>query len=94
MSNKMKIINCLDRCWYNEKSCKERKCPYYMGEHELKVGTCMRRMHKDVITLLKDQPEIVQCKNCQFNKLNKCLLHTINTEPDNYCSWGIAKSQV
>lgn len=54
MADKEKVIKGLEMCWYQEKSCKHRECPYYMGEHELKVGTCERKLHCDAIALLKE----------------------------------------
>ena len=42
--------------------------------------------------------EIVRCKDCQFHYAgenevdawDRCRLHSINTEPNNYCSWAVA----
>ena len=57
------------------------------------------------ITMVEGKPhvetyseqELVRCKDCQFhydgeNKVDvwdTCRLHSINTEPDNYCSWAV-----
>ena len=41
--------------------------------------------------------ELVRCKDCQFHYAgeneadawDRCRLHSINTESDNYCSWAV-----
>ena len=41
--------------------------------------------------------ELIRCNNCQFHNAgenevdawDRCRLHSINTEPDNYCSWSV-----
>ena len=40
------------------------ECPYY--EVEDKPFNCRDAILMDVLTLLKEQPEIVRCKNCKF----------------------------
>jgi len=83
----------LSRCWYEEKSCKDRGCPYYEGEHSLRTGACERALHLDALALmkeqqnqiwemqdraeyledkLKEQPQIVRCKDCKHHKKDTC----------------------
>ena len=45
--------------------------------------------------------ELIRCKDCQFNYVgenevdawDRCRLHSINTEPDNYCSWAVVRGK-
>ena len=51
------------------------------------------------VKYLKDQQEIVRCKDCAFHDSgenevdawNRCRLHKINTSDDEYCSWGVMR---
>lgn len=45
--------------------------------------------------------KLTRCENCTFydageNEVDawmRCKLHCFNTEPDNYCSWAVEKTQ-
>lgn len=45
--------------------------------------------------------ELVRCRDCQFHYVgenevdawDRCRLHSINTEPDNYCSWAVVRGK-
>ena len=51
---------------------------------------------------ISDRPqELVRCKDCQFynegqNEVDawmRCRLHSMNTSPDEFCSWAVKKEQ-
>ena len=80
------------------------ECIEYIRKHKFNKipcwGNCQSAM-MDALALLKEQPEIVRCKDCQFHYAgenevdawDRCRLHSINTEPDNYCSWAVKNGQ-
>lgn len=55
-----KIINALEICFTPGAKCKE--CPYdFLGA----VPNCTKGLGADVIALLKEQWQIVRCKDCK-----------------------------
>ena len=61
-----KIIEALETCrdqnnppGYRFTSCVD-DCPYY-------GNGCARKLKEDVLALLKEQPEIVRCKDCKYH---------------------------
>ena len=66
-------------------------------EFIVKVSTDISEAVKNIGEL----EELIRCQNCQFNyagenemdSWNRCRLHSINTDYDNYCSWGVKKNE-
>lgn len=62
-------------------------CPYY---NTGKTG-CMELLQKDTLELLKDQPEVVRCKDCKY--LNEdsgiCVIGIMHGYKDTwFCAYG------
>lgn len=92
MTNKEKVIKGLR--WCEDEDCEntEDECPYFG-----KPG-CEAKLKRDARILLKEQPEIVRCKNCNFgekeNDLYRCWAkggHCSVHNPDWYCPNGIRR---
>ena len=56
-----KIVNAFVLCRVNE-GC-STNCPYWNGNASAKE--CTKKLAEDVYSLLKEQPEIVRCKDCK-----------------------------
>lgn len=71
-----------------------KDCPYRGCE----TG-CIVTIAKDALALLKEQPQIVRCKDCiwfhkpdeETKKSCKCNYHGSVTEGDRYCWWGLVE---
>lgn len=71
-------------------------CPYCKGS-----PTCQDDLCKDALQLIKEQPEIIRCKDCKNWKPGeivrdnfippRCDLNGGGWSSDNYCSWAIRK---
>ena len=65
------------------------ECPYY--EVADKPFNCRDAILMDVLALLKEQPEIVRCKNCKFWLDSvRCPLHSegVFTDGNWFCADG------
>jgi len=94
MADREKIITALEMCAKNA-DCAE-KCPYY---YPIKRA-CVEAMCEDVLKLLKEQPEIVRCKDCKwykegydidgkwFSRCNGSVRTYGHTKPDWFCADG------
>lgn len=82
MIDREKVIKGLEHCkLYNKVNCD--KCPYdYNGRGEGK-SECTAELTSDVIAMLKEQTEIVRCKDCKYRgNSEKCVLAAISEEKD------------
>lgn len=63
MADRAKVIYDLERCTCHvPDAC--RDCSKYNAEGILTL-TCMESLMKDALELLKEQPEIIRCKDCK-----------------------------
>ena len=66
-------------------------CPYKDEKDETYSGFCEQVLKQDALALLKEQPEIVRCKDCKYyDHCNGCMSwHDVNSNNDNwYCADG------
>ena len=68
------------------------ECPYSIKEMSNSVG-CLNRLHIDALELMKQQPEIVRCKDCRHGKLYApncidCELNELAKDEDWFCADG------
>ena len=78
------VIKGLEICWYHEQSCKDRACPYYLGEHELKIGSCERVLHLNALELLKKREEKTMIENERGWNCPSCGLKLIGKTASGY----------
>ena len=71
-----KIVNAFVLCRVNE-GC-STNCPYWNGNASVKE--CTKKLATDVYSLLKEQPEIVRCKDCKHATM------TIDGKMCKYCA--------
>lgn len=71
-------------------------CPYYVDDDN--HIRCVNDLHDDALALLKEQPEIVRCKDCtawkQYDDMNlgECELYPeYNKMGDWFCNFGERK---
>ena len=62
MPDREKVIKGIRKC-LSHKPCSENDCPY---ENECAVEHLNDPLIRDALALLKDQPQIVRCKDCKF----------------------------
>lgn len=97
MPDREKVIKGLECCGEDAYGCC-RECPY--NDH--RIGTieyCTSALCADALALLKEQPDIVRCKDCKYWQDNNngyphpdCRWREDETpDPDDYCSFGEAK---
>jgi len=66
-------------------------CPY--SKDDFSKGGCIGQLCSDALALLKEQPEIVRCKDCKYwsaeriNDFNKCR-RWINVGVKNFATMG------
>lgn len=89
MADIKKIIEAAEYCLTNGK-CTE--CKFSKGRM---FATC-RYLIEDIFELLKEQQQIVRCKDCKYYDPKyvdeECrLFHNFTTEPDWYCADGEQK---
>jgi hypothetical protein len=88
MIDRQKVIKALELC--RDGRC-DIRCPY----NNINFG-CRKHLDTDAIDLLKEQPEIVRCKDCEYYKDGFCYNPNTfddektrgNTVPDWYCADG------
>lgn len=86
MIDREKVIKGLECCKSVEEYCVN--CPY-------NEEVCTTTLSADALALLKEQTEIVRCKDCAKQCTDNCLLYwnDINT-PDNwYCADGVKRDE-
>lgn len=91
------VINGLEHCKIGD--CVG--CPYdpireesLHGKHDKWELVCNEQLTEDILSLLKEQPEIVRCKDCKYyDHFNGCMSwHDVNSNNDNwYCADGECK---
>ena len=65
--DKEKVIKGLKHCDFGVSgTCYEKECLYYQS-HD-----CTDELKNDILVLLKEQPEIVRCKDCKWGDPGKC----------------------
>ena len=67
MPDREKVIKAIEDCAFHKNDCVD--C-YYDGcvfEH----GDCRRDMLADALSMLKEQPEIVRCKDCRWGERSR-----------------------
>jgi len=87
-----KVIKGLKKCSIDDVDCKH--CPYN-GEGTKKYG-CETVMQRDALKLLKEQPEIVRCKDCKYRHSSDCIAEMegdVNVSDDWFCADGERKTE-
>ena len=84
MAELEKVIKAVDNCIHL--GCGE-KCPYYDN------GCGKNYLLSDVLKVLKEQPQIVRCKDCHYYESDRicaeCLRHNgFSPEPNFFCADG------
>ena len=76
MPDREKVIKGMQQCLaYGDEYDKCMDCPY------LQEVDCIRGMKKDALALLKEQPEIIRCKDCKHRGISeKCVIAAISEE--------------
>ena len=88
-------FNC-ENCGWSETDGSPIMCNY-SGHRTWRDECCEAWKPKEKET---NMVEVVRCKDCQFHysgenvvdAWNRCRLHSINTEDENYCSWGVMRN--
>ena len=89
--NKEELLTCLERCYKGYfldggEDCSDNGCEY--------GGSC-EKVLEDAIELLKDQPEVVRCRDCDLNSgtpHNPLCRKDCNAHyPDWFCADGERK---
>ena len=83
-----KVINGLEHCM-SESLC--YKCPYKNTDECEDGGYYYSKAIEDAITLLKEQPEIIRCKDCKHYNNNYCTLQVWEwwkVSPNGFCADG------
>lgn len=63
MVDRAKVIEGLKHCNFGDCGfCYENDCPYYQS-HD-----CTDELKNDILSLLKELPEIIRCKYCKYSK--------------------------
>jgi len=95
MPDREKVIKGLE-CCMSESLC--YKCPYKIGDECENGKYYYSKAIEDAITLLKEQPEIIRCRDCKHGAdtiINgEYLFKTcggVNHEPDWFCADGEKK---
>ena len=85
-----KVIKALEMCDGQPENCGLKNCPYFN-----KRSFCEDEMHSDALALLKEQPQIVRCKDCKrFDPFPLCgLLGTSDISEDFFCADGERKEE-
>jgi hypothetical protein len=89
----------LPRVGAYRKDCKQG-CDACMPMHD-SDDYCDIDMLCKILALLKEQEAVARCMDCQFHyegenevdAWDRCRLHSINTDFDNYCSWAVRKGE-
>ena len=92
MIDREKVMQALDRI-------SKDKRQYFAGSAaEMKEQLGLQELAEDALALLKDQPEIVRCKDCKYYEQweddHICGMlgsYYGNKKPDDYCSDGRRK---
>lgn len=61
MPNREEVIKVFKYCYINNSRC-STFCPYYSRV------ACIKDLHKDILKLLEEPPEIVHCKDCKHSE--------------------------
>ena len=85
MADREKIIKGLEICYCPPAKCED--CPYYDLPDE---QSCNDVLCLDALALLKEQPEIVRCKDCTYRGEINCPQYYRRTElsDDYFCADG------
>ena len=97
-----KCINC--NFYFTYDDFKKDECPYYKGVCGIdEQFTCYcQSNYKCCDIYLKHMKELIEeitpvkviyCKDCQFYNNKVCMLHSINTDLSQYCSWAVKKGK-
>ena len=100
MTDKEKVIKGYECCLRINGGCKD--CPYW---DKTKSNKCERKLKRDAIAVLKEQPQIVRCKDCKYynksghfckssklmNKTADAMVHTYGM--DVYDDWFCADGE-
>ncbi len=63
MPDREKVIKGLEHCAFGSSDpCYENDCPYYQSD-------CTEELKKDILALLKAQPDVVRCKDCKHSTM-------------------------
>ena len=78
-----KVIKALEQCRDGKHSCDG--CPY-----NIKSARCIFLLHSDALELLKEQPQIVRCKDCNY--YDHCEINDLMLNHENgFCADGERK---
>lgn len=71
MADREKVIKGLqahaDGCGYRSHHCDAMECPYRYGDESCDI----EEMCRDALELLKEQPQIVRCKDCKWFEMSR-----------------------
>ena len=87
-----KVVKAIECCVVNNTRCfddKDKLCPYF----STKTYMCEIELLKDALAMLKEQPEIVRCKDCKYynSLMGYCKDGRSYPSPDWFCADGVAK---
>ena len=68
MADIEKVKKSLEICISLNGDCTPDKCPYYDIPVD-EIGLCWERLMKDALAMLKEQPDIVRCKDCKHGSV-------------------------
>ena len=83
MPDREKVTQCLETC---VSGCKEG-CPYEYKNFIYRVG-CKVDLMRDALALLKEQEEVVRCKDCKHYMMTHCNCGGCFISDDWYCADG------
>ena len=93
MAELEKVIKALEQCREGKPSCDG--CPY-----DIKSAKCLFLLHSDALELLKEQQQIIRCKDCKYGEPWGVLIGCGTTKgfgithnPDWFCADGERKPQ-
>jgi len=67
MADIEKIIKGVEHCLFGEEVCDDAECPYWNDwSAHCCLSHCQSDLKKDLLVLLKEQSQIVRCKNCKY----------------------------
>ena len=97
MINKEKVIEGLELCLktIDEPDCR-KECPYYEACQKYEGRVIFQPLMRDTLALLKEQLEIVRCKDCKRRGTYDCPVYVggdgMYSEPDDwFCADGERK---
>ena len=86
-----KVIKGLEQCGMSSE-CIGRDCPYWHDvlDDAVKACNCTTELVRDALTLLKEHPQIVRCKDCEWydEQISMCNNCGLPREQTFFCADG------